>query len=64
MQNKPNLLDAKMNVSPSITNYYENLRPYSRRENKPNAVRHPLRDFKRKLAKTGLKERAQLKPKP
>jgi len=56
MQNKANLLDAKMNVSTSTTNYYENLRPFSRGENKPN--------FKRKLAKTGLKERAQLKPKP
>jgi hypothetical protein len=36
MQNKPNLLDAKMNVNPSITKEYENLQLFSRCKNKPN----------------------------
>jgi hypothetical protein len=36
MQNKPNLLDAKMNVTPLLTNYYENLLLYSLCKNKPN----------------------------
>jgi hypothetical protein len=35
-QNKPNLLDTEMNVTVSITKEYENLRLYSRGENKPN----------------------------
>jgi hypothetical protein len=36
MQNKPNLQDAKMNVTASITKEYENLQLFSRGENKPN----------------------------
>ncbi len=36
MQNKPNLLNAQMNVSSVITNYYENVRLHRRGENKPN----------------------------
>ena len=36
MQNKPNLLDTQMNVNPVKTRVYENVRPFSRRENKPN----------------------------
>jgi len=36
MQNKPNLLNDEMNVSAYKTVHYENLRPYSRRKNKPN----------------------------
>jgi len=35
-QNKANLLDAQMNVSPVITKYYENVRLHRRGENKPN----------------------------
>jgi hypothetical protein len=36
MQNKANLLDAKMNVTAFITKEYENLRLFSRGENKAN----------------------------
>ncbi len=36
MQNKPNLLDAQMNVSKVLTKDYGNFRLYGRRENKPN----------------------------
>jgi len=36
MQNKPNLQNDKMNVNPLLTNYYENLRPFRNRKNKPN----------------------------
>ena len=35
MQNKANLQDTEMSLSPSITNYYENIFPFIRRENKP-----------------------------
>jgi len=35
MQNKPNLQNAKMNVSTFETKGYENFRPFSRRKNKP-----------------------------
>ena len=40
MQNKPNLLDADMNVSSFITNYYENLWPCGRSQNKPNQTQY------------------------
>ena len=36
MQNKPNLLNAKVNVSLFITNDYENMHLLGRRKNKPN----------------------------
>jgi len=36
MQNKPNLLNAQMNVISVITKYYENKRLCRREENKPN----------------------------
>jgi hypothetical protein len=36
MQNKPNLREAKMNVSAVKTKRYENIRLGGRRENKPN----------------------------
>ncbi len=36
MQNKPNLLNALMNVNTIITKHYENKRLSRRRENKPN----------------------------
>ena len=36
IQNKPNLLDDKMNVSASITKNYENFQPFCRLKNKPN----------------------------
>ncbi len=35
MQNKPNLLDAQMNVSSALTKYYENRGLVRRGENKP-----------------------------
>jgi len=35
MQNKPNLPNAQMTISFSLTKYYENKRLFSRRENKP-----------------------------
>jgi len=35
MQNKPNLLDAQMNVTSVLTKYYENERLCRRGENKP-----------------------------
>ncbi len=46
MQNKPNLLDAQMNVSYLLTKHYENeprLRtPPKQTQIKPNLVRHSL----------------------
>jgi len=36
MQNKPNLQNDEMNVTPLLTNYYENLRLYRCCKNKPN----------------------------
>ena len=36
MQNKANLLDTQMNISPVITKYYENVRLHRREKNKPN----------------------------
>ncbi len=36
MQNKPNLLDAQMNVSTVLTRDYENVHLLARRKNKPN----------------------------
>ena len=36
MQNKANLLDSQMNVNCVITRDYENMLPFSRRQNKPN----------------------------
>ena len=36
MQNKPNLLAPQMNVNSVLPRGYENLQPFSRRENKPN----------------------------
>ncbi len=36
MQNKPNLLNAQMNVNTVITEDYENKRPCRRRQNKAN----------------------------
>jgi len=36
MQNKPNFRKSQMNVSNVLTGDYENVRPSSRRENKPN----------------------------
>ena len=35
MQNKPNLLDAQMNVNPYNTTYYENKSNWTLGENKP-----------------------------
>ncbi len=37
MQNKPNLLDAQMNVSTNITGAYENKRNWTLGQNKPNS---------------------------
>ena len=37
MQNKPNLLYAQMNVISVKTKDYENVRPFSRGQNKPNS---------------------------
>jgi len=37
MQNKPNFLDAQMNVSPYNTTYYENISNWTLGENKPNS---------------------------
>ncbi len=36
MQNKPNLLDAQMNVSSILTKDYENETAFALRQNKPN----------------------------
>ncbi len=36
MQNKPNLLSAKMNINSAITKDYENISPIGKCENKPN----------------------------
>jgi len=41
MQNKPNLLNAQMNVSPFITKDYENDNTFRLPENKPNT--NPIR---------------------
>jgi len=40
MQNKPNLLSARMNVTSFITKDYENISPTKKCQNKPNLVRH------------------------
>ena len=37
MQNKPNLLDAQMNVNPYNTTDYENFTPLAGQKNKPNS---------------------------
>jgi len=37
MQNKPNLLDAQMNVSSILTRDYENISDWTLGENKPNS---------------------------
>jgi len=37
MQNKPNLLDAQMNVSSILTTYYENKNNWTLGQNKPNS---------------------------
>ncbi len=36
MQNKPNLLSARMNITSAITKNYENISPTKKCENKPN----------------------------
>ncbi|MEE9303941.1 MAG: hypothetical protein V3U84_09150, partial [Thiotrichaceae bacterium] len=36
MQNKPNFLSAKMNITSAITKDYENISPTKKCENKPN----------------------------
>jgi len=44
MQNKPNLLNAQMNVNKVLTKYYENVRLHRRGKNKPNQTQfHPHR---------------------
>ena len=40
MQNKPNFPDAKMNVTTSLTKDYQNIRPRSPLQNKPNLQSH------------------------
>jgi len=42
MRNKPNLLDARMNVSFILTKDYENISDWTLGENKPNLVRPAL----------------------
>ena len=37
MQNKPNLLDAQMNISSLVTMHYENISDWTLGENKPNS---------------------------
>ncbi len=46
MQNKPNLLDAQMNVTSFITKYYENKWQWRVRKNKPNT--NPIKPNPRK----------------
>jgi len=46
MQNKPNLLDAQMNVSSTLTNDYENKWQRRVRKNKPNS--NPIKPNSRK----------------
>ena len=41
MQNKPNLLDAQMNVNPYITTDYDNKYTWTFSENKPNQTEFP-----------------------
>jgi len=44
MQNKPNLLNAQMNVNKVLTKGYENVRLHRREKNKPNQTQfHPHR---------------------
>jgi len=49
MQNKPNLLDAQMNISSVLTKYYENVTLRRRAENKPRQTQ-----FKTSPAVCGL----------
>jgi hypothetical protein len=42
MQNKPNLLDAQMNVNIYYTKVYKNETAFRRVKNKPNLVRPAL----------------------
>jgi len=37
MQNKPNMLDTKMNVNEVLIRNYEDFRPFCPRKNKPNS---------------------------
>jgi len=46
MQNKPNLLNAQMNVNTVITKYYENERLLGRRKNKAKQTQsNPISNF-------------------
>jgi len=38
MQNKPNFPKPKMNITPAITKYYENISPIRKCENKPKTI--------------------------
>ena len=51
MQNKPNLPDAQMNVTSTVTKDYENARLRGRETNKPNQTQfYPVRDPKEKFS--------------
>jgi hypothetical protein len=45
MQNKPNLPDAQINVTSTITKYYENARLRGREKNKPNQTQFQSHSF-------------------
>ena len=54
-QNKPNLLDAQMNVSSILTKYYEKVPLRRRGENKPNQTQlqtHRSKGLRISIAKT------------
>jgi len=55
MQNKPNLLNAQMNVSSFITKDYENVHLRGRRKNKPNQTQFPQRDTQYAIRDTKYK---------
>jgi len=55
-QNKPNLLNAKMNVNKVLTKDYENVHLLGRRKNKPNSKPNQTQykaNFKRRIFTTG-----------
>ena len=57
MQNKPNLLDAQMNVSSILTKDYENEIAFGLRENKPNLCHRYQTQFPSAPSQTKLVKR-------
>ena len=57
MQNKPNLLNTQMNVNTVAIRAYENTRPFSHRENKPNS--NPIQSQSNPISKQNKPNQTQ-----